>query len=373
MNKGIEMHSIYTDFSKAFDKVDHSILINKLNLYGVRGTALNWIKSYLTERYLRVRVNGHISNEYMVKSGVPQGSHLGPILFNIFVNDIGNDFTSDYLLYADDLKIFRRMTSANDILVLQQDLIKLNAWCQINKLELNISKCAVMSFSRSHGSYSSLYRLGDKELQVVSSMKDLGVLINNTFSFAEHIDKIVLKAYSVLSFIYRSSRDFNNPSTLIRLFTAYVRPILEYCSIIWSPYTNQSTNKIEMIQRKLCNMLRHKVRCSNPLPTIEETYTKYSISLLCNRRKISDLTFFYKIINGSIDSPEILESITFICARPGLRQSRILNTTYTNKNYVLNGPLNRIARTVNELCLEVEFFGGSQRMFINSLKSLISN
>lgn len=119
MNNGYKVHAVYTDFSKAFDRVNHDILLQKLDAIGVRGNALKWINSYLVGRKIQVRVDGHLSSNYDVKTGVPQGSHLGPILFNIFINDIGVNFSSEYLLYADDLKIYRRITSNPDSQALQ--------------------------------------------------------------------------------------------------------------------------------------------------------------------------------------------------------------------------------------------------------------
>lgn len=87
-------------------------------------------------------MDGHLSNEYVANSGVPQGSHLGPILFSIFVNDIGNDFNSEYLLFADDLKVYRSITSVLDSHLLQQDVDNLSGWCTRNELDLNFKKCA---------------------------------------------------------------------------------------------------------------------------------------------------------------------------------------------------------------------------------------
>lgn len=92
MNNGHRVHAVYTYFSKAFYRVNHHILLNKLNQLGVQGNALKWLSSYLTDRQLQVRVDGHLSASYKVKTGVPQGSHLGPILFNVFINDIGSNF-----------------------------------------------------------------------------------------------------------------------------------------------------------------------------------------------------------------------------------------------------------------------------------------
>lgn len=112
---------MYTDFSKAFDMVNHGILLKKLSRYGVRSKALGWLRSYLSNRQLRVPVNGFLSNEFDVISGVPQGSHLGPVLFRIFLNNI-SDLKLDYQLYADDMKIYREVSSERDQCISQQDI-----------------------------------------------------------------------------------------------------------------------------------------------------------------------------------------------------------------------------------------------------------
>lgn len=100
--------AIYTDFSKAFDNINHQILLHKLQAHGIYRSLLAWLKSYLTGRLYRVRIKGYLSEKYRVTSGVPQGSHLGPFLFRIFVNDIAGDIEkSQYLLFSDDLKIYK--------------------------------------------------------------------------------------------------------------------------------------------------------------------------------------------------------------------------------------------------------------------------
>lgn len=114
------------------DMVDHEILLGKVNSYGVRSRALDWLRSYLSDRRLQVRANCHLSNEFDVTSGVPQGSHLGPVLFSIFINDIGVKLKSEYLLYADDMKLFRAVGDNHDMEALQEDISELEEWCTKN-------------------------------------------------------------------------------------------------------------------------------------------------------------------------------------------------------------------------------------------------
>jgi len=133
---------IFTDFSKAFDKLNHSILLNKLSKFGIYGMLFNWIKSYLCNRTQFVQMAGFLSNIINVTSGVPQGSHIGPLLFLIFINDINTNLNyTNCLLYADDMKFFSKISSMMDCLAVQNDLNNISIWCEQNKLHLNVSKC----------------------------------------------------------------------------------------------------------------------------------------------------------------------------------------------------------------------------------------
>lgn len=149
IDKRKQVDAIYTDLSKAFNLVDHSMLIKKLRGYGFEVSFLKWFNTYLVDRKLKVVVGGYEVTEFTAGTGVPQGSRLGPVLFNIFINDIGNCFlNSDFLLYADDLKLYRKIESEKDAELLQEDLDRLTVWCHLNKMTLNINKCFVVSFTR---------------------------------------------------------------------------------------------------------------------------------------------------------------------------------------------------------------------------------
>ncbi|CAH2091306.1 unnamed protein product [Euphydryas editha] len=149
IDQGFQVDVVYIDYSKAFDRIPHAKLINKLEKAGIHGDLLRWLSSYLENRSQAETVKGRVSSFVPVSSGVPQGSHLGPLLFNVFINDINSVFkNSGILLYADEMKIFRCISDSADYLLLQSDLNKLCEYCSDNSMSLNIRKCQVISFSR---------------------------------------------------------------------------------------------------------------------------------------------------------------------------------------------------------------------------------
>ena len=138
-NKQVDVLSL--DFSKAFDRVPHERLFCKLDYYGIRGTYLQWIKEFLTDREQRVIIDNEFSAPSTVISGVPQGSVLGPLLFQLFINDLPNNIESLVKLYADDVLIMRSITTPNDHQILQNDLTKLALWSTTWQMPFNLAKC----------------------------------------------------------------------------------------------------------------------------------------------------------------------------------------------------------------------------------------
>ena len=150
LDKYRQVDSIYLDFAKAFDKVDHNILLFKLHKLGINSHLIGWLKSYLFNRTLSVRIRGNVSSPFIAHSGVPQGSHLGSLLFLFFIKDINNHLrVAEILVYADDIKLYKMITSFYDQVLLQKDLESISEWGILNRVTLNCDKSKVITFNRS--------------------------------------------------------------------------------------------------------------------------------------------------------------------------------------------------------------------------------
>lgn len=209
MESGTQTDVIYTDFSKAFDSVDHSLLLAKLHMYGVSDPLLSWFKSYLSDRTQQVKINDFLSDPFHASSGVPQGGHISPLLFAIFIIDIGTCFSyCDNLLFADDLKFFASFSSLVDSSLIQKDLDKLHGWCCDNGLKLNTSKCHKMSYTRYRNKIKYDYNILDDKLVEVDTIKDLGVTFQSNLYFSSHIENSSTKALKRLGFLTRCTKEF---------------------------------------------------------------------------------------------------------------------------------------------------------------------
>ncbi|KAA5593060.1 hypothetical protein F3G61_30925, partial [Pseudomonas aeruginosa] len=220
--------------------------------------------SYLNQRPSQVVIDGHSSNPFIASSGVPQGSILGPLFFNIFINEITNLFKySTCYLFADDLKIMRVINDVNDAELLQRDIDKLVDWCQINIMYLNISKCLHIKFTLKRNIIPTQYHISGECLSEVSQTRDLGVELDTKLNFTKHIDKIIDAANKSLSFVLRNGKEFKKVSTTLLLYNSYVRSKLDYCSSVWCPTYKTHINRIERIQKKLLRHMSYRFRPPN--------------------------------------------------------------------------------------------------------------
>jgi hypothetical protein len=313
MDSGKQTDVIYTDFSKAFDKVSHSILIYKLSAYGVSGNMLQWLQSYLTERVFYVVVNGFESSYRNITSGVPQGSHLGPILFNLFINDVIECFHhSTVFMYADDLKFARVIDTTDDITLLQSDIIRLSSWCEHNLMHINIKKCIHMKFTRKQNVTQSYYHIDGCNLIEVENTRDLGVLFDNKLTFVPHMENIVKRASRILGFVIRSTKSFRRSATKILLYNSLVKSILEYCSVVWRPHYATHSLRLERIQKRFTRHLAFQARVMAKRSISYQRKLQYfKMDSLEDRRTLLDATFLYKLVNHKVDCPQLLTLLNF--------------------------------------------------------------
>lgn len=362
MESGGRVDVIYTDYSKCFDRIDHKLLIAKLELIGVRGDLLRWFISYIKNRSQAVVVSNYISSLVRIPSGVPQGSLLGPLLFLIFVNDISESFHySKLLCFADDMKIFCTIKSNNDILNLQADLKRLDSYCERNKLDLNPSKCSVVTFTRRKLLIPASYALKGQLLQNKDKVKDLGVIHDSKLLFSSHIESIFAKALKALGFIMRSSRDFKRAKTFKILYCTFVRSILEYASQVWNPRYNKYIKIIESIQIKFIKYLCYKLRIPYSSDNYINICKQFHILPLTIRREIADLVYLFKLLNNKIDCPDLLNKIKINIPYKTTRFNNLLYVPLVATNYRQNSYLWRVSDSFNKVSkrLDIDLFSTS--------------
>lgn len=361
-----QLDVIYTDFSKAFDSINHVIVVEKLKSFGIAHNLIKWIDSYLTERVQFVKINDSFSKPVKVHSGVPQGSHLGPLIFILFLNDITKCVKfARCLIYADDLKIFSSIHNVHDAINLQKDIDAISHWCEKNLLFLNAKKCKIMSFTRSSSYVIHDYCINNVNLSRVTEVRDLGVMFTQTFSSNRHIDLIIAKACSMLGFLKRTMKEFNDPKVFIMLYQSLVRSQLEYASCVWSPHYASHISRIETIQKKFLifyawktHQFDHrKARWENVrnLPPYVDRCKTLKLEPLIIRRQHAGAIFISDLLNGNIQSSFLLMNLGLYAPERSLRSRSLLKTEFHRTSYGYNEPLNLISKSYNELSKFCDF------------------
>ena len=242
ISAGSQTDVIYTDYSSAFQSVNHKLLLHKLkNSYNLSGKAFSWCKSYLSDREQRVVVKGKCSEWAPVPSGTPEGGLLSPLLFACFINDLPDCVQADCLMFADDVKLYSRIDTTADTVFLQQQLANLCCWSAKWRLNLNPSKCKVLTITLRRAPILSMYVIGGEQLERVTVMRDLGVFLDEKLTFSDHVDVIVRKANRVLGMLMRSFQTGKrgrslrecNRKAVMAAYCANVRSILEFAGVVW--------------------------------------------------------------------------------------------------------------------------------------------
>ena len=307
LEEGCSVDSIYLDFSKAFDKVDHNILLAKITNLGIGGKIHAWIATFLKHRHQSVRVEGYLSEKVWVKSGVPQGSVLGPLLFLIMMYDINKNIIDSTLSsFADDTRLWRKIRNLQEANELQNDLSKLYEWAQINNMDFNPEKFEGMSYGLDEEqSYKAPDSTTIKQLNVV---KDLGIYMAEDMQFKQHIRNIVAKGQRMVGWILRTIKSRNAQHMKTFLKTLVISQ-MEYCSILWSPSDQVSINLLESVQAKFTRRISSYQEYDDTLkmPVCIKAYTERLADLkiysLERRRERRQIQYIYKIIIGLLPNP----------------------------------------------------------------------
>ena len=295
------MDVLYLDFRKAFDVVPKERLLAKMNSIGMGGKVVGWVREWLSGRTQKVVLNGKESSVGSVRSGVVQGSSLGPTLFLIYINDISTavnsgesalDLTSSILsLFADDTKWGRCVDTTEGINKFQEGINRLEQWSRTWQMEFNTSKCKVMHLGRG-GNPGHVYRMGDSLLENTTAEKDIGVTVQDTLKPSLHCAKAAAKANSVLGQISRAVL-YRDSNTFVRLYLVYVRPVLEYCIQAVGPYHEADKLCLEKVQMRAVRMVSNIKK-----GTYEEKLKALNLTTLEERRWRGDMIQTWRILSG---------------------------------------------------------------------------
>lgn len=292
--------AVFLDFKRAFETVDVRILLEKLAYYGFSGTVLLWFQNYLTNRFQNTKVNNFISSSKLVKTGVPQGSVLGPLMFILYLNDINylkhsefiNLFADDTLLAVSDVCLSRAVEKMNGVLE------ELTVFLNVNKLKLNVGKSKAMIVTTPYR--SSLIdpaaidlRIYDEPLEIVSEFKYLGFVVDNTLSLREHFKYIHGKISKKLFFFSRISSHLSAETSLV-VFRTIIQPHFDYCASLLFLF---NSGYVSSLQRLSNRGMRVILRCSRytPIGLMLEALCWVSVR---DRLYCLAMTFIFKILHG---------------------------------------------------------------------------
>ena len=275
LDEGRQVDIIFLDFTKAFDRVAHHVLLQKLCNFGISGALLNWCQNYLTNREQRVVIDRVNSSWCSIPSGIPQGSILGPLFFVIFINDLPEVVTpgNTVSLYADDCKTSRVINCPVHHSLFQSDIDNIYRWSLQNRMEFYVKKCKLMRICKKRSPLLSDLHLNNSTLESTSDFCDPGLVTNCNLSWNNHID------------------DIPRPIGSWDL----VRYQLEFCSVVWSPYQATNIMKLERIQQRAAKLI---------LKTTDEYQQRREKLILLSleqRRLLLDVLLLYKALNGHID------------------------------------------------------------------------
>ena len=283
---------LYLDFAKAFDKVPHKRLIQKLRAHKLHPKLIQWMESWLTNRKQRVMVNGVASQWTDVISSVVQGSVLGPILFVIFINDIDmclRQFEGHFSKFADDTKIAKVVDNPESALEMQTVINYLHQWCKDWQMEFNIDKCNFLHLGFHNQNF--VYTMNGNAISSTTSQRDLGIVISDSCQPSNQCAVAAKKANQVLGQINKSFSCYTK-DIMLQIYKVFVRPHLEHAVSAWSPWLKKDIEVMESVQRRATR------RMSDVQGSYPERLNQLDLTTLEERRKRGDAIEVYKYLHG---------------------------------------------------------------------------
>ena len=295
---------IFIDLRKAFDTVNHEILLKKLEHYDIRGKALIWFRSYLTNRKQHVSLNGVCSESKYITCGVPQGSCLGPLLFLVYINDLPNiSEVLNFYLFADDTNIYYEAVTVKKLeAVINSELRKLDTWLIVNRLSLNIAKTKFLVFHPYNKPMKQriTLKIHKKAISESEYIKYLGIMVGSTLSWNIHIDKISKTISRATGLLYKI-KPFVNNNILKMLYYSLVYLHLNYVTEVWGSAAPIHLNRIFILQKRIVRMLTlNDVRQNDySFPSSNPLFFKLEILKIQDLFKVKIDKFIYKCVNNN--------------------------------------------------------------------------
>ena len=296
INNGSLIGVVMIDFKKAFDLVDHSLLLKKLEHYKLSNDTMSWFASYLSSRKQKVSLNNIRSDDEIITDGVPQGSILGPLLFLMFINDLPlytDSVNTDF--YADDTTLY---ISGETLEIIERNLqVALDClakWCKCNGMVINTTKTKVMLMT-THQKRASLIngqlslQLNDNELNMITNDKVLGIIIDHNLTWSQHVDKVCKKVTTNLWLLARINEFLTIPHR-IQFYKSYVQPHIDYCNTVWGGTSQINLDRIFRLQKRACKIILD-YNVENVLESMEEL----KILSIYDRLYLRRAKFMYKV------------------------------------------------------------------------------
>ncbi len=285
---------VFLDISKAFDRVWHPGLLFKLRQFGITGSLYECLASYLSNRNQKVVIGGEESSIQTTNAGVPQGSILGPLLFLIFINDIVSVVENPMFLFADDSSLMNAFININTALPsINRDLQHLTSWAQTWRVTFNPQKTVFMIISKKSNPPTPALYMDNVKLKQVDQECYLGMVITKNLSWKSHINKLIAKAFKRIGLLFRLKTNRLPRAALSNYYITFIRPVLEYGSVVFDNCTAHECHLLEQVQRRAAVLCTGAFKRSNYKLLLEDL----GWDSLQNRRKTAKLTLMYKILH----------------------------------------------------------------------------